>query len=138
MGDVVTTIADTIQTLEAPRQCMHCRQWYTEMQSIGAQECRRHTGVLQSVMPVYGGRTDTYTCCGISPYGWHDAYRGDEEALGCVACDHTDEPGLPEDIYMPAERAEIIFGRRLNGRNVHLDERTSMLAIVRREARLAR
>ena len=136
--EVITTIEDTIVTLNAPRQCMHCRLWYTEMQSIGAHECRRHTGHVQSVMVAYGGKLDTFSCCGVSPYGWHEDYQGEEAALGCVACDHTDEPGLPENISLTAERAEIIFSRELHGRKVVRDVRTGMLTIVRRAPKLVR
>jgi len=134
--NIVSSIEETIVSLNANRQCLQCREWYTEKQSIGMQRCRRHTGTLQSIMTVYGGTMDTYSCCRKSPFGWHPNFAGDDAALGCVRCDHTDESGLPENMTMPMERAEVIFDCELATRNVVYDDTTDTLTILRRASAL--
>ena len=126
-------LADVIEVLRARRQCRQCREWYTEFESLGAHRCRRHAGYVQSVQEDYGKQLDTYTCCGVSPYGWHPAYRGVDAARGCIECDHTDVDGLPSDITMPVDRAQVLFSHHLRDRDVILNETRSHI-IIRREA----
>ena len=130
-------LAEVVETLRAPRQCRRCRAQYDEMSSLGAHECRRHVGYLQTVQPEYGGRLNTFTCCGASPFGWHDAYRGPDETRGCVRCDHTDSAGQPDDIVIPVERAQVLFANRLANRAIEFND-TNTHIVIRREAANAR
>ena len=133
MSIVIGTLDEIIEELRTEHQCRHCHEWFSEMDSMGTQRCRRHVGVLQTVNTVYGGQLNTYSCCGKSPFGWHPAYGGEEMKLGCVQCDHTADFGVPSDITMPAERAEVLFGRRLFGRYVIYDHRMNAVTINRRQ-----
>ena len=126
-------IAELVRELHAPRECRHCGTWFNEAENLGFHRCRRHPDLLQSVQEDYGGRLDTYTCCGVSPHGWHDAYEVDR-ALGCVACDHTSDPGRPDDIVVPIERAQIIFQESLRGRDLVVDRVQSTVTILRERA----
>jgi len=133
MSVIIGTLDEIIQDLHAERQCLHCREWFKEIESMGTQRCRRHTGMLQTVNTVYGGTLNTFSCCGKSPFGWHPAFAGEDEKLGCVKCDHSADSGVPDDITMPAERAEVLFGRQLFGRYVVYNHRLNAITINRRQ-----
>ena len=129
---LTTTIDDVIEELLQTRQCIQCRALFTEMESLGAAQCWRHTGALQSMFTVYdSGILGTYTCCGVSPHGWHRAYDGPDAALGCVRYDHSDDAAAPDNITMSYERAAVLFGDRLESRNVLYDERLRTITIQR-------
>jgi len=130
-NDAMTSIDDVVALLMQTQQCVQCNEHFNEMDSLGAHTCRRHFGDLQTVRTVYGGRLNTYTCCGVSPCGSHPQYRGVDAARGCGECDHTSDSGVPQDICMAYERASILFGHRLDSRHVDYDARSNTLTIHR-------
>lgn len=140
----MTTDAFTamIEDATAERRCSICHDLFTEVESMGRNECRRHLGLLQSRAPAsYDGETDTYTCCGVSPYSWHRRYAGPDASRGCLRCDHVDVivdadgrivqgAFVPPNVTMTQERARILFSDDIYSRNVSVDT-NGMLTIIR-------
>ncbi len=119
--------------LRQPQQCVHCRDIFCEHESMGANQCRRHLGELQTMFARRpGGRLGTWTCCGAAVEPEHPAWRGAEAALGCTAVDHTNELGLPRDETLSYERALVLFGGdALAARNIHLEATRGEITIRR-------
>lgn len=105
MGD-----AQLIDDLMLIRRCLRCGEHFTEQASLACLECRRHPGIVVGVVPLYGHEPGTYSCCGASPDPTHHAYRGPDAADGCRQCDHSADPGVPEDIEVPYASAHALFG----------------------------
>ena len=104
----------TIGDLMQPKECMRCRTLFCEMDAMGAWGCRTHTGHVQTMMrTIYGTQSDTFTCCGTSPFCTHAAYAGRDVARGCQRLDHMTKPGLPKTLVIPLDRAHVLFGDRL-------------------------
>lgn len=108
-----------IDDMTLMRECLWCYTSFTDEAATGRHECRRHTGIMQTVMRTYDTELDTYSCCGVSPTSAGPNYQGRQAALGCVVCDHSDEPGIPEDYTIPLVRARILYGDNMvNERHV--------------------
>lgn len=123
-------VANLAATMTVMQQCIACGDIFTDITSLGRNECRRHAGVMQCgySMPS-NNAVDTYSCCFVSPRHGHPRYAGPVAARGCIRCDHTSEMGLPEDIVLPYARARILFGHDVESRNT--ERRDDMLVIHR-------
>lgn len=105
------TIADLMQR----KQCLRCGELFSDMEELGSWSCRLHPGHLQSVfVSTFGTERDTFACCGTSPWPWHRMYAGVDAAKGCKRCDHTIHRGLPDTLQIPLERAQVLFGARID------------------------
>ena len=133
MTDV--TLEKTIVELMQVKQCLRCRDFFTEMDDAGAWGCRVHPGAFQGVTAgMYGTERDTYTCCGISPVPTHRQFRGYDMAKGCTPCDHSIRRGIPSTLVIPVDRARVLFGERLDASKrpgVSFDHATNNVHIVR-------
>jgi len=122
--------AAMVDDLTMMRRCIVCDETYTDVVSVGRLECRRHTGLLQTVDALaYGTSIGTYSCCGLSPHSWHGSYGGRDAARGCVLCDHIDHQGdhdgqcgLPADMRLEYARARILFSADIDERHIRRHE----------------
>lgn len=126
------SLEEIVQLLSAQRRCLHCGEMYTERESMGRLECRRHTGTQQAVYCEHpDGVVGTWSCCGVAWLPRHERWRGVEAARGCAALDHTDSIGMPENERLPYERAVVLFGDDLRRRKTIFKRATREIVIVR-------
>ena len=122
-----------IRDLLAQRQCIRCNAVYTDMDNVGAWQCRWHPGPLQGPDPMpFGAPACTFACCGVAPRAGLAAWQGPDAARGCQPCDHVSGHGMPPPLVIPLDRARILFGDRLVARpGVHVDSAAAEVHVRR-------
>ena len=109
---------ELVSDLTEIRTCLGCGTIFSDIISIGKNECRRHRGVMQGHLGAYGTFAGTFSCCNVSSDPTHPQYAGYDASRGCILADHTHEPGLPADVTVPYDHARVIFGGDIDRRNV--------------------